>query len=250
MAQEAFYIFGSVVGVSLIALVGLASLSLKHDALHRILFVLVSFAAGALFGGAFIHLIPRTVNLAGFTHTTGLYLVSGVVLFFIIEKYIHWHHHHFREDICEDCVQPVSYMVLIGDGVHNLIDGIVIAAAYMASVPTGVATTVAVALHEIPQEIGDFAVLVHGGFSVRRALLFNFLSALTAVVGAGLVLVLRGQGVDLVQYLLPLAAGGFVYIAGSDLLPEIKEEKDARRSSLQMLAFVLGIGVMYGLTLL
>ncbi|MFB6294869.1 MAG: ZIP family metal transporter, partial [Candidatus Nanohaloarchaea archaeon] len=172
--------------------------------------------------------------------------LSGIVVFFMVEKYIHWHHHHFREEDCPECVEPWTYMVLLGDGLHNFIDGLVIAAAYLTSIGLGVATTVAVLLHEIPQEIGDFGVLVHGGFSVRRALFYNFLSAVTAVIGAATV-VLLADGMGLRQVLVPFAAGGFIYIAGSDLIPEFKEETDVTRSTVQMATFLLGIGAMYAL---
>ncbi len=247
MAQELVWIFGSVTLVSLMAFIGVLSLGLREDLLHRIVFALVSFAAGALFGGAFLHLLPKTAERFGFTTTTGLYVLSGLVSFFIIDRYVHWHHHHFREDECEECVDPVTYMILIGDGFHNVIDGIVIAAAYLAGIQTGIAATLAVILHEIPQEIGDFGVLVHGGFSVKRALLYNFLSALTAVVGAAAVVLAAGRVSGLEAVLLPFAAGGFIYIAGTDLLPEFKEETEVRKATIQAATFLLGIAVMYGL---
>ncbi|MDY6768782.1 MAG: ZIP family metal transporter [Candidatus Nanohaloarchaea archaeon] len=245
MAQH-LWIFGSVVLVSLLALVGVATLGLREELLKKIVFALVSFAAGAMFGGAFLHLLPKTAAEFGLTTVTGLYILSGIVLFFIIEKYIHWHHHHFMEDDCPECVEPWTYMILLGDGVHNFIDGLVIAAAYLTSFGLGVATTIAVALHEIPQEIGDFGVLVHGGFSVRRALLYNFLSAVTAIAGAAVVVLFVG-GVAARQVLVPFAAGGFIYIAGTDLLPEFKEETGMRRSTIQVGTFLAGIGVMYAL---
>lgn len=243
------YIFGSVVLVSLVAFVGALGLALNRGLLRRIVFGLVSFAAGAMFGGAFLHLIPETVERFGFGTTAGLYVLTGVVSFFVVDKYIHWHHHHFREEGCEDCAEPFTYMILIGDGFHNLIDGIVIAASYLAGIPVGIATTMAVVLHEIPQEIGDFGVLVHGGLSVGRALFYNFLSALMAVLGAVLVLMVQGSVAGLTAFLLPFAAGGFIYIAGTDLLPEFKEETGMFRSTVQMGMFVLGIGVMYALKL-
>ncbi|MDY6761793.1 MAG: ZIP family metal transporter [Candidatus Nanohaloarchaea archaeon] len=246
MTQHLLWIFGSVGLVSIIALVGVVTLGLREQLLRKIVFALVSFAAGALFGGAFIHLIPKTAAEFGLTTATGLHILAGIVVFFIVEKYIHWHHHHFRENDCPECVEPWTYMVVLGDGVHNFIDGLVIAAAYLTSFGLGVATTVAVALHEIPQEIGDFGVLVHGGFSVKRALVYNFLSAVTAVIGAGVVVVLAdGSGVR--RFLVPFAAGGFIYIAGSDLLPEFKEETDLQKSTVQMITFLLGIGAMYAL---
>jgi zinc and cadmium transporter len=141
-------------------------------------------------------------------------------------------------------------MILIGDGVHNVIDGIIIAASYLASIPLGIATTIAVALHEIPQEIGDFAVLVHGGFSKWRAIGYNFLTALTAFAGAGITIYLAGSVDGINHILLPFAAGGFIYIAGSDLLPEIKDETDRLASAIQMAAFIIGILLMYALTFL
>ncbi len=246
MSQHIAWIFGSVVLVSLLSLVGVVTLGLREQLLKKIVFALVSFAAGAMFGGAFIHLIPKTAAEFGLTTMTGLYILSGIVLFFFIEKYIHWHHHHFTEEDCPECVEPWTYMVLFGDGVHNFIDGLVIAAAYLTSFGLGVATTLAVALHEIPQEIGDFGVLVHGGFSVRRALFYNFLSAVTAIAGAGAV-ILFADGFGVRQFLIPFAAGGFIYIAGTDLLPEFKEETGMTKSTVQMATFLLGIGVMYAL---
>lgn len=247
MTEHLLWTFGSVILVSLMAFIGALSLALREDLLHRVVFALVSFAAGALFGGAFLHLLPRSAAEYGFTTATGLYLLSGLVAFFIIDKYVHWHHHHFREEECEECVEPVTYMILLGDGFHNVIDGIVIAASYLASVPTGIAATLAVILHEIPQEIGDFGVLVHGGFSVRRALFYNFVSALTAVVGAAAVILAADTVTGIDRILLPFAAGGFIYIAGTDLLPEFKEETDTRKATIQTGTFLIGLAVMYGL---
>ncbi|MCJ7478550.1 MAG: ZIP family metal transporter [Candidatus Nanohaloarchaeota archaeon QJJ-7] len=247
--EHLLWIFGSVVAVSLVAFIGVVTLSFRESFLHRLVFVLVSFAAGGLFGGAFIHLLPRTAQQFGFSTLTGVYVLGGIASFFTIDKYIHWHHHHFREEEeCEECAEPLSYMILLGDGFHNLIDGMVIAAAYLSSLSVGIATTLAVVLHEIPQEIGDFGVLVHGGLSVRRALIYNFLSALTAVLGA-VVVVLLATGTGITRILVPFAAGGFIYIAGTDLLPEFKEETDVQKSTIQMVTFLLGIGVMWGLKL-
>jgi zinc and cadmium transporter len=243
------YIFGSVFAVSLIAFIGVLSLSVSRELLNKVVFALVSFAAGAMFGGAFLHLLPKTAELFGFGTTAGMYILSGIVSFFIIDKYIHWHHHHFREEECDDCAEPFTYMILIGYAFHNLIDGIVIAGSYLAGVSVGLATTLAVALHEIPQEIGDFGVLIHGGFSVKKALGYNFLSALTAVLGAVLVLGVTRNVAGLNAFLLPFAAGGFIYIAGTDLLPEFKEETGGMRSAVQMATFILGIAAMYLLKL-
>lgn len=252
MVTELGYIFGSIFLVSVISLIGIILLGLEEDILKKTVIYLVSFSAGALFGDAFIHLLPHAAEHHGFGAVTGLYVLSGIVLSFVIEKYIHWHHHHKYggTDECVDCVEPFSYMILLGDGVHNIIDGIIIAASYLASIPLGVATTIAVALHEIPQEIGDFAVLVHGGFSRWKAIGYNFLTALTAFAGAGITVYVAGSVEGLNSFLLPFAAGGFIYIAGSDLLPEIKDETDRMASALQMVAFLIGILLMYALTFL
>lgn len=252
MVSTAIYVFGSVFVVSAVSLIGVTLLALEEDLLQRAVLYLVSFSAGALFGDAFIHLIPHTAEHHGFGTVEGMYLLSGIVVSFTVEKYIHWHHHHKAgvSDECADCVEPFSYMILFGDSVHNVIDGIIIAASYLASVPLGIATTIAVALHEIPQEIGDFAVLIHGGFSKWTAIAYNFLTALTAFIGATAVLYVTGGGEGFNHVLLPFAAGGFIYIAGSDLLPEIKDEADQLKSALQMGAFLIGILLMYGLTFL
>lgn len=247
MSGHLLALYLSVAAVSLIALVGVVALSLSERRLHTAVVYLVSFAAGTLFGDVFLHLLPETAEEFGFDSTTGLAVLAGVVLAFVVEKYIAWHHHHHPE---EARAEPLSYMILFGDAVHNAIDGVIIAASYLVSIPLGVATTVAIAFHEIPQELGDFGILVYGGLSRRRAVAYNFLTALTAFGGATVVVLLATDVDGLLRVLLPLAAGNFLYIAGSDLLPELVEEHDTRRSSLQMATFLLGLAVMYGLTFL
>lgn len=245
MAGTVAYTLASVAAVSLLALVGIAAFSLGRRRLEMALPFLVSFAAGTLFGNAFLHLLPETAEAVGFEVTVGLYVLGGLFLAFVVENYIAWHHHHGSG---RQHPQPLSYMILFGDGVHNFIDGIIIATSYLVSIPLGIASTLAIAFHEIPQEVGDFGVLVYGGVPRVRALAYNFASALTAFIGAGAVLVFAG-GAALEEILLPIAAGNFIYIAGSDLLPEIKAEADIVRSTAHMATFVFGIGVMYVLTL-
>jgi zinc and cadmium transporter len=240
------YTLGSVILISLVAFIGILTLSVKMEQLRKVLTWLVSFAAGGLFGGAFIHLLPEAVEEFGFGAEMSLYILSGIVVFFMLEKFIHWRHCH--HPTTKDHPHPFAYMNLVGDGVHNLIDGMIIAASYVISIPVGIATTLAVLLHEIPQEIGDFGVLVHGGFSRKRALLMNFLTALTAIIGAVVVLLLNGTG-NLAPFLLPFAAGGFIYIAGSDLIPELNKRVCGERALPQLVFLVLGILIMYGLTL-
>ncbi len=237
------YTLLSVFIVSIISFVGVLTLSFEVKRLRRILIYLISFSAGALFGDVFIHLLPELVNEEGLSLSASVTLLGGIVVFFILEKIVHWQHCHMP--VSKEHIHPFAYTNLVGDGLHNFIDGLIIAGAYMANIPTGIATTVAVILHEIPQEIGDFGVLLHGGFKKRRALLVNFISALFAVVGAVVALWLSGIVEGLTQFLVPLAAGGFIYIAGSDLIPELhKDGHNGWRSFVQVLVFILGIVIM------
>jgi len=192
-------------------------------------------------------LIPEIVKESGFTISASVSLLVGILVLFIIEKFIHWRHCHSQS---EDHVHPFVFTNLFGDGLHNFIDGLIIGASYLASVPIGIATTVAVILHEIPQEIGDFGVLIHGGFSKSKALFFNFFSAVTAVLGAVVALVVSSSIENITMFLIPFAAGGFIYIAGSDLIPELHKEVKIKNSLLQLLFFVLGLIVMYSLLFL
>lgn len=232
----------SVFIVSLISFVGIFTLSLRVEKLKKILLYLVSFSAGSLFGGAFLHLLPEIVEEYGFGMNISLAVLFGLVFFFIIEKFIHWRHCHIPTS--NDHPHPFAFMNLFGDAVHNFIDGLIIGASFMLSIPAGIATTIAVALHEIPQEIGDFGVLLHGGFSKGKALLFNFLTALTAIFGVIVALVLGSFVENITLFLIPFAAGGFIYIAGSDLIPELNKEMGVKKSFIQLVSFVLGIGVM------
>lgn len=241
-SQIYLYSFGSVLVVSMISLIGLFTFPMKEKVLEKILLFLVSFSAGALFGDAFIHLLPEAVEAKGFGMSVSIGLLGGIMVFFILEKFIHWRHCHIPTS--EHHPHPVALMNMVGDGVHNFIDGLVIGASYMASIPVGIATTLAVILHEIPQEIGDFGVLLHAGYSKKKALFFNFLSALVSVLGVAVVLALGAKGANLAIYLVPFAAGGFIYIAGSDLIPELHKETNPAKSAVQLLSFIAGIGVM------
>ncbi len=179
---------------------------------------------------------------SGFGLKTGIFLISGILVFFVLEKFIHWRHCHVPTS--KEHPHPFAIMNLIGDCLHNLIDGLVIGGTYLASIPLGITTTLAVLFHEIPQEIGDFGVLIHGGFKKKKALLFNFLTALTAVVGAILGLLLGGVVENFAAFIIPFTAGGFVYIASSDLIPELHREVAPGRSFFQLMGILLGIGIM------
>lgn len=241
------YAFVSVVVVSLLSLVGVLTLSVQEKYIRKAILYLVSFAVGALFGDALIHLLPEAFENIESSLTVSLLVLSGIVIFFVLEKFVCWRHCHIIGS--ERHYHPVVVMNLVGDFIHNFLDGIIIGASYVVSIPLGIATTIAVVLHEIPQEIGDFGVLIHGGLSVRKALLYNFLSALAALLGLLLVFALGSLASSFSIYLLPVAAGGFLYIAGSDLIPELKHETKIAASLGQLLAIILGIGVMIALLL-
>lgn len=242
------YTLISVFVVSLVAFVGILTFSLKVEKLQKILIYLIAFSAGALFGDAFLHLLPEIVEEVGFNLNIALFILGGLILFFITEKIIHWRHCHMP--ITKTHVHSFAIMNLVGDGVHNFIDGLIIGASYIISIPVGIATTLAVIFHEIPQEIGDFGILIHGGYSKKKALLINFVSALTAILGAVVALLLAGI-VENIQFILaPIAIGGFIYIAGSDLIPELHKEVGVKKSFWQLISFILGILIMVALLLL
>lgn len=249
-SQIWLYVALSVFIVSIISFIGIFTLGIKAKKLKTALIYIISFSAGTLLGDAFIHLLPETAEEFGLTPLISVYILGGITLFFVLEKFIHWQHCH--SNLTEtNHVHPFAYTNLVGDAVHNFLDGIIIAASYLASVPAGIATTIAVALHEIPQEIGDFGVLLHGGFSKTKALSLNFISALFAVLGAILTLLLTSSISNLEYILVPIAIGGFIYIASADLIPELhKHSQKIHRSLLQLLAFVIGIIVMALLLLL
>jgi zinc and cadmium transporter len=243
------YTLISVLAVSLISLIGLLTFPIKEQKLRSLLLYFVSFSAGGLFADAFIHLIPEAAKSSGSLELkVPIYILSGIIMSFILEKLIQWRHCHIPTS--EEHPHPFAYMNLFGDGVHNFIDGLVVAGSYIASLPVGIATTLAVVFHEIPQEIGDYGVLLHGGFSKNKALLFNFLTALTAVLGALLALALSAYIENFTVFLLSFAAGEFIYIAGSDLVPELHKETKPSKSLLQLIAFIFGVVIILCLLLI
>lgn len=250
IAQIWLYTILSVFLVSLISLIGVITLSFKTKRLQTFLIYLISLSAGTLLGDAFIHLLPEVTESSDFTLSISLTILLGIIIFFILEKIIHWQHCHGNV-LEKSHVHPFAYTNLVGDALHNFIDGIIIAASYIISPPVGIATTLAVILHEIPQEIGDFAVLLHGGFSKSKALAVNFLSACFAILGAVITLWFSGLIENLETILVPLAIGGFIYIASADLIPELhKHSNKLSKSFLQLLAFLVGIALMTALLLL
>lgn len=230
--------------VSIISFVGVVGLSLRERFMRELLLVFVALSAGVLIGDAFLHLVPEAVESAtGGLEEVFLYLIAGFVVFFLLEKVVHWRHCH--EVDCK--VHTFGYMNLVGDAVHNFIDGLIIAASFVSDFRLGIATVSAVVMHEIPQEFGDFGVLLHSGFEVRRAVLLNFVTALVAVMGGIAGVVVSSYAGAFAQALLPIAAGGFLYIAGSDLIPEIRTVTDTKKSIATFAAFVLGIAFMWAM---
>jgi len=231
--------------VSIIAFIGILTLLLKERLFEKILLGFVALSAGALLGGAFLHLIPEAIEQ--FTsQNIFFYVLVGFALFFLIEKLLHWRHCHKGK--CP--VHTFAYMNLFGETIHNFVDGLIIAASYIVSIPLGIATTIAVALHEIPQELGDFGVLVYGGFSKVNALILNFIIALTAIIGGIFGYFLSGYVEGYAMFLLPFAAGGFIYISASDLIPEIRKEINLKKSIITFSVFILGILIMLLLKML
>lgn len=245
------YILVSVILVSLVSFVGVFTLYLKPRFLDKILFGLVSFAAGALLGAAFLDLLPESLEQTG--GPIFVYALVGVLVFYIIETFLYWYHCHYghhHHHATHKKVHPFAWLNLFGDAIHNFVDGMIIAAGYIASIPVGIATTVAVVLHEIPQELGDFGILIFGGLSRGKALLLNFLSALTAVLGALLVFYFNSVFGDLTAFLVPFAAGGFIYIASADLLPELHKERNIQKAFTQLFFFLLGVAIIWAMTML
>jgi zinc and cadmium transporter len=242
--ETLIYILIATFLISAGALVGIFTLAMQADKLDRILLLLVSLSAGALMGGAFIHLLPEASKSLESSSVYGTVLFSFVAFFFV-EKLFHWRHCHKGQ--CK--VHTFGYMNLCGDAVHNFIDGLVLAATFIADVRLGVVTTLAIALHEIPQEIGDFGVLLYAGFKKSKALVANFMVALTVVVG-GIVGYFLSFSEHFIVYLLSFAAGGFIYIAASDLMPEIRKEQGLKKSLASFGMFLVGILIMFLVTFL
>ena len=241
------YSLGSVIIISLISLIGLFTISINREWLYKIIYFLVALAVGALLGDVLVHILPELWVEKGHNLSVSVYIFAGFLIFFVIEKFLRWHHSHgleSEESHHHDDVKHVGYMSLISDGVHNLIDGVLIGTSYMISVEIGVATTIAVILHEIPQDIGDFGLLLHAGFSRRRALFFNFLSALTAVLGTIIALLIGTKASGFAESILPITAGGFLYIAAADLVPELHKVSGPAKSVVQFFGVVAGFAVM------
>ncbi len=226
--------------ISLISLIGVFTLTLKKKIITKLIFFLISFSAGSLIGGAFFHLIPESLHEKPVSLVFNLVLI-GFIIFFILEKILHWH--SCQKPNCEKS-KVIGIQNLVGDSLHNFIDGLIIMAAFSVDTSLGIATTISVALHEIPQEFSDFGVLLYSGFSKKKALLYNLLSALFAILGVLVGFLLINKIEEIAQFLIPIAAGGFIYIAASDLIPELNKEKRGVISILSLIFFILALIMM------
>lgn len=250
----------SVVGVSLVSLAGILTLALRRERVESFVFFMVSLAVGSMFGDAFFHLLPEAFEELNSLYTAFLAL-SGILAFFMIEKFLHWRHVHFPHHEHEHehvghpphvhthHLKPVGYMNLISDSLHNFVDGILIGASYLVSIPIGIGTTIAVFLHEIPQEVGDFGILLKANFSRKQAVFANLGAAVTAIAGTAIALVAGAKVEGFAAAMLPITAGMFIYIAGSDLIPELHKEIHPRRSVIQFVGIAIGAFAMFVLTL-
>jgi zinc and cadmium transporter len=223
----------------LIAFAGVISFFFSKKFISNIILILVSFAIGGLLGGAIFHFIPESMEVLSLGKI-GVLVLFGVLIFYGTEKFFYWHHCH-KDGHCD--VHPFTNLILFGDGVHNFIDGVVIASSFLISIPFGVITSFLIMIHELPQELGDFGVLIYGGLSRKKALFYNFLSQLTAVFG-GIVGYFYLKATIYAIYLLPFAAGGFFYIAVGDLIPEVFKEKSLKKRIINILAIVLGFLIL------
>jgi zinc and cadmium transporter len=236
--------------VALISLIGAFTLWIKPARLRVIVPVLVSLAVGVLLGDAFLHLIPEAVGSIGSVFQVCLYVLAGMVLFFAVEKVVRWQHRHdvFDPAATSGGGSAMARMNLVGDAIHNFIDGVLIAGSFSVDPVVGITTTLALIAHEIPQEIGDVGALIHGGFAPRRAVFLNFLCALTVIAGVVFTLLIAQAANSVMPYLLPVAAGGFIYIAAADFIPSLHSHRGFRHDSLQVATVATGVCCMLAIT--
>lgn len=220
-------------------MLGVITLKWSTEKIKKINFGLISLAAGSLIGDSFFHLLPEATEEASLT--PWLALTFGLLAFFVLEKIIHWRHCHVPTS--DSHPHPLGTMNLVGDFLHNFIDGLVLANAFLVNPILGLTTAIAIFIHEIPQEISDFGVLLHAGYSRSRAIRLNFLSSLSAILGAILAIIFQAQWST--QSLLAFTAGGFIYIATADLLPEMQKETTLKKSLIQLLWLTVGLIIMF-----
>lgn len=240
MPNELISILVATLVVSSGSLVGVLAISVKPEVLNKFLLPLVSLSAGTMLGAAFLHLLPESIETLD-AHLVFRLVIYSFIGFFLLERFLHWRHCHDEKHLTK---HTIGYMNLLGDGIHNFIDGLLIAASFAAGESLGIIAVLAIALHEIPQEIGDFGVLLHSGFTRNKALLANVAVSLTAVLGGVIGYFLAHRSEIFASYLVPVAAGGFIYISGADLIPELKEGKSSKKTIATIIMFIFGVIVM------
>ena len=236
---EFFWVLGSGILMCVIALTGVLTLTLTEDTLQKILLPLVSLAAGTLLGSAFFHMLPEGLILYGNSDGFFIWVLAGFSVFFALEELLHSHNCR-RTDL--PCREPLGYLVLLGDGLHNLIGGLSIGALFIADIQLGIMAWLAAAAHELPQELGDFAVLIHSGWTKRKALLMNLASAMTFLLGGMIALAVSGT-MD-ISFLVPFAAGNFIYIGASGLIPIVRKHENLSVNTVNFCLFITGITIM------
>ncbi|MEW6777734.1 MAG: ZIP family metal transporter [Bdellovibrionota bacterium] len=236
------WIVASSILMAAISLTGAGALVVGELTLRRLILPLVAFSAGTLLGGTLFHLIPESIETLGNRISVYIVCAAGFTAFFCLAQFLHWHHCHATQEEHSDHKHPVSYLILLADGLHNLLDGMAIAGSFLADERVGLAALLAAAAHEIPQELGDFGVLLHAGWSKSKALFFNLLSSLTFLVGA-LIVYWLARGID-TAWLLPFAAGNFLYIAAADLVPEVRRHPEIKTNVVHFLCFAGGLALM------
>lgn len=243
------YTFSTVAIISLISFIGALALALKKEKLDRLTKFLVALSTGTLLGDAFLHLLPEIIEEKSGSLLVWFWILGGIIAFFVLEKIVFWHHCHLPSESHEHH-HRIGTMNIIGDGLHNFIDGVIIAGSFLISIPLGIATAIAIIAHEIPQEISDFGILIYSGFKRSKALLYNFLSASASIAGAGLTLIVGSRMEDFASYIIPFTAGGFIYIATADLMPELHKETAPAKSIRQLGTIIFGILLMWFLKII
>lgn len=236
--------------ICLVALAGGVAYFLPQHSLRRAIPLGASLSVGILLGDAFLHLLPEAIERLGDVSLVMQWTLGGMLIFFGLEKAVRWSHTHSQLDALTLATKPMAPMNLMGDGIHNFIDGTLIGGAFLVSPEAGWATTLGIVVHELPQEIGDVGTLVWGGYSVRRAIWYNLLCATTCLLGVGIILWTGLWLEAYTAYALPLAAGGFIYIAGSDLIPELHRQTARSAPLWQSLFIALGVVIMVSLQFL
>lgn len=241
MPSELWSVILATATISSGSLIGILVVSLNQKFLNKILLSLVSLSAGTMLAASLLHLLPESVEVLGGALPFQLTLLSFIG-FFLLERFLHWRHCHDKDHLTK---HTIGTMNLIGDAIHNFLDGILIAASFATGGGLGVVATLAIAMHEIPQEIGDFGVLLHSGYGKRKALILNLLVSLTAILGGVAGYFASHNLTALASYLVPVAAGGFLYISAADLIPELKQETSTKRTIAMVATFLLGILLMF-----